>query len=206
MIDEDCLNLDLEMTQSSFLAKVADVQVIHKLHSILKLNGFVNFDIRYIGGRWVWVELESPQSLFSFKSSVELNKVFLEFKLIDKGFVPDERVVWIDIVGVPLVAWTPKAFKQIGAAWGENFFADIGRKESLAHGKVCVLTKNMFKIREDIDIVVNGASFDVKIQEFAYRVPDFELETEDSNCSDSDTESLLDSSSGETLDFQKMNK
>ncbi|GKE63535.1 hypothetical protein Tco_1513902, partial [Tanacetum coccineum] len=85
--------------------------------------------------RWVWIDLDAENDLSSFRLSMEMDKIFTEFKPIDKDFVTDERVVWIDIVGVPLCAWTSDAFKKIGTLWGESLFVDIDKGESLAHGK-----------------------------------------------------------------------
>ncbi|GKD72833.1 hypothetical protein Tco_1331115, partial [Tanacetum coccineum] len=48
--DDVCLSL--ESSKSSFLARAVNIQIIHRLHSILEINGFTNFHIRYIGGRW----------------------------------------------------------------------------------------------------------------------------------------------------------
>nr|GEV37041.1 paired amphipathic helix protein Sin3-like 2 isoform X3 [Tanacetum cinerariifolium] len=110
---------------------------------------------------------------------------------IDKDFVSDERVVWIDIVGVPLCAWTSNAFKKISTLWGERLFVDLDKEESLTHGKVCVLTKLMSKIQEGIRVKVNEKYYDVLINEFAYWAPDFDLdgdcesnESFDSDCLD----------------------
>nr|GEZ30646.1 hypothetical protein [Tanacetum cinerariifolium] len=154
-------------------------------------NGFTNFQIRYIGGRWVWIDLDVENDLSSFRLSVEMDKIFTEFKHIDKDFVTDERVVWIDIVGVPLCAWTRDAFKKIGTLWGESLFVDIDKGESLAHGKVCVLTKLVNKIKEGIRVKVNRKYYNVLINEFAYWAPDFEFEDDcesnessESDCSD----------------------
>nr|GEV36773.1 hypothetical protein [Tanacetum cinerariifolium] len=90
-------------------------------------------EIRIIEGRWVWIELDAENDLSSFRLFVEINKVFTEFKSIDEDFVLDERAVWIDIVGVPLCAWSSNAFKKIGTLWGESLFVDLDKGESLAH-------------------------------------------------------------------------
>ncbi|GJX34271.1 RNA-directed DNA polymerase, eukaryota [Tanacetum coccineum] len=38
---------------------------------------------------------------------------------VNPDFVSDERVVWLDIEGVPLYAWSRKSFDKIGNKWGE---------------------------------------------------------------------------------------
>nr|GEU49394.1 RNA-directed DNA polymerase, eukaryota, reverse transcriptase zinc-binding domain protein [Tanacetum cinerariifolium] len=95
--DDVCLSP--ESSKSSFLAKVVNVQIIHRLLSILEINGLMNFQIRSIGGRWVWIDLDADNDLSSFRLSVEMNKIFTKFKSIDKDFVQDEKVVslFVDI-------------------------------------------------------------------------------------------------------------
>nr|GEV35062.1 RNA-directed DNA polymerase, eukaryota, reverse transcriptase zinc-binding domain protein [Tanacetum cinerariifolium] len=103
LIDDDCLSF--ESNKSSFLARAVNIQIIHRLHSILENNGFTNFQIRYIRGRWVWIDLDAENDLYSFRLSVKMDKIFTEFKHIDKDFGTDERVVWIDIVeGIRVMA------------------------------------------------------------------------------------------------------
>nr|GEY11108.1 hypothetical protein [Tanacetum cinerariifolium] len=73
-------------------------------------------------------ELDAENDLSSFRLSMEMSKVFTKFKPIDKDFIPDERVVWIDIVGAPLCAWLSNAFKKIGTIWqGESLFVDLDK-------------------------------------------------------------------------------
>ncbi|GKE14058.1 hypothetical protein Tco_1421635, partial [Tanacetum coccineum] len=57
--------------------------------------------------------------------SPSLKKDFGEFRPgnvideVNQDFVSDERVVWLDIEGVPLYAWSRKSFDKIGNKWGE---------------------------------------------------------------------------------------
>ncbi|GKC42512.1 hypothetical protein Tco_1060234, partial [Tanacetum coccineum] len=84
----------------------------------------------------------------------------------------------------------------------ESLFVDIDKGESLAHGKVCVLTKLVNKIKEGIRVKVNEKYYDVLINEFAYWAPDFEFEDDcesnESSKSDCWDGKKLDTSSGPT--------
>ncbi|GJZ52327.1 ribonuclease H-like domain-containing protein [Tanacetum coccineum] len=125
------------------------------------LNGFTNFQIRYIRGIWVWNELDAENDLSSFRLYVEMNKVFTEFKPIDIDFVPAEKVVWIDIVGVPRCAWTSNAFKKIDTLWrGE----------------------------EGIRVNMNGKYYDVLIKEFACWAPNLKP---DGDCESNESSELI---------------
>nr|GEV97898.1 RNA-directed DNA polymerase, eukaryota, reverse transcriptase zinc-binding domain protein [Tanacetum cinerariifolium] len=48
----------------------------------------------------------------------------------------DERVVWIEIGGLPLNAWTTKTYKKIAGIWGEPLFVDEDPHDNVAMGRV----------------------------------------------------------------------
>nr|GEV91254.1 RNA-directed DNA polymerase, eukaryota, reverse transcriptase zinc-binding domain protein [Tanacetum cinerariifolium] len=45
---------------------------------------------------------------------------FTAMKHVTHSFKADERIVWIEISGLPLNAWTSKAFKKIAGSWGKS--------------------------------------------------------------------------------------
>ncbi|GJZ49289.1 hypothetical protein Tco_0603479 [Tanacetum coccineum] len=49
----------------------------------------------------------------SVKTSKALKEIFLEFKDVSHDFIPDERCVWIDLVGLPLASWAPEVYKKL---------------------------------------------------------------------------------------------
>ncbi|GKF41154.1 hypothetical protein Tco_0124496, partial [Tanacetum coccineum] len=54
---DDCIDLD-DMERSN-LAKVKDLSVISELLKHMSSEGFDDVGIRYVGGRWVWLEFDS---------------------------------------------------------------------------------------------------------------------------------------------------
>ncbi|GKB78654.1 hypothetical protein Tco_0945549 [Tanacetum coccineum] len=61
----------------------------------------------------------------SVKTSKALKEIFLEFKDVSHDFIPDERCVWIDLVGLPLASWAPEVYKKLGGRWGSSVFTDM---------------------------------------------------------------------------------
>ncbi|GJV12444.1 RNA-directed DNA polymerase, eukaryota [Tanacetum coccineum] len=47
-------------------------------------------------------------------------------------------MIWIEIDGLPLNAWTTNAFKKIAGNWGETVFVDEDADENIANGRVKV--------------------------------------------------------------------
>ncbi|GJY35102.1 hypothetical protein Tco_0420480 [Tanacetum coccineum] len=74
---------------------------------------------RYVGGRWVWLEFDSMDQVESVKTSKALKEIFLEFKDVSHDFIPDERCVWIDLVGLPFgLHGPPKVYQEVG--WSKS--------------------------------------------------------------------------------------
>nr|GEY64409.1 transposase, MuDR, MULE transposase domain protein [Tanacetum cinerariifolium] len=110
--EDDCI--DLDGMERSILAKVKDLSVITDLLKYMSSEGFVDVGLRYVGGRWVWLEFDSTDQVESVKNSKVLNDLFFELKDVSYDFIPDERCVWIDLVGLPLASWALEAYKKLG--------------------------------------------------------------------------------------------
>nr|GFB50903.1 hypothetical protein [Tanacetum cinerariifolium] len=72
-----------------------------------------------------------------------LNELFLELKDVSYDFIPNERCVWIDLVGLPLASWASEVYKKLGGRWGCSVFTDMVNDGPLSHGKFCVLTETL---------------------------------------------------------------
>nr|GFA03968.1 hypothetical protein [Tanacetum cinerariifolium] len=71
--EDDCI--DLNGIERSILAKVKDLSVITDLLKYMSSEGFVDVGLRYVGGRWVWLEFDSTDQVESVKNSKESFKV-----------------------------------------------------------------------------------------------------------------------------------
>ncbi|KAI8528317.1 hypothetical protein RHMOL_Rhmol12G0140800 [Rhododendron molle] len=78
-----------------------------------------------------------------------------------------KRFVWLSCKGVPLNIWNAETFKVIAEMWGSFILLDMATLKDLsfAEGKVLIATEKMNTIDKWIQIVVQGASYDVKISE-----------------------------------------
>ncbi|GJU67855.1 RNA-directed DNA polymerase, eukaryota [Tanacetum coccineum] len=122
---------------------------------------------KYIGGMWLWIEFDSPEACQKLQSIKDMSWYFTLLKHITQSFVIDERVVWIEIGGLPLNAWTSKAFKKIACSWGVPLFVDEDPSENAVIGRVCIKTKIQGQINETCKVVIHGKSHNVFVKEFA---------------------------------------
>ncbi|GJY77774.1 RNA-directed DNA polymerase, eukaryota [Tanacetum coccineum] len=185
-LDESDL-IDTSDAKNAILAKVRDVHLIPNINIVLNKEGFYNFQCKYIGGLWLWIELDSHEACLKLQSNKEMSWYFTHLKHIHHSFVLDERVVWIEISGLPLNAWSPKAFKKIASIWGTPLFVDEDPNETVSIGRICIKTKIHDHINEKCKVIVLGNSHSVSVKEFADWNPDIkDMDMLSSNNSEKD--------------------
>nr|GEV94704.1 RNA-directed DNA polymerase, eukaryota, reverse transcriptase zinc-binding domain protein [Tanacetum cinerariifolium] len=93
---------------------------MEKLYSIIECEGFTDVDIHHVGGLWVWIAFKNQSACQKFKNKVSLRAYFSDINPVMRNFVVDERMVWIEIEGLPLCAWGSKALKEIRESWANS--------------------------------------------------------------------------------------
>nr|GEY17621.1 RNA-directed DNA polymerase, eukaryota, nucleotide-binding alpha-beta plait domain protein [Tanacetum cinerariifolium] len=79
-----------------------DVNSILNLRTILTNEGFMDVKLSYLGGLWVMIELNSEETKMKLLQHTGVNSWYEELKLASQEFVCNERIVWVDIEGIPL--------------------------------------------------------------------------------------------------------
>ncbi|GJR80795.1 RNA-directed DNA polymerase, eukaryota [Tanacetum coccineum] len=92
---------------------------IQKLPTILSKEGFPNVKLTYLGGLWVMMESSSLITKEKFLQHVGVVSWFNSLSNAQPDFVSKERIVWVDIEGVPLHLWSHSTFTKIDSKWGE---------------------------------------------------------------------------------------
>nr|GEW84743.1 RNA-directed DNA polymerase, eukaryota, reverse transcriptase zinc-binding domain protein [Tanacetum cinerariifolium] len=129
LLDESCI---LEYDYSLALkGKVSNFGLLTNLKTVLTKEGFENFNLKYLGGFWVLIEFYMKQLLEKFKSHVGVGSWFSSLEYASNFFVIDERVVWVDIKGVPMKIWTNNTFNKFSSKWGELLFEEDRKNMSL---------------------------------------------------------------------------
>ncbi|GJV88665.1 RNA-directed DNA polymerase, eukaryota [Tanacetum coccineum] len=87
------------------MGEVKDFSSINNLRVLLSNEGFQHVRLAYLGGLWVMIELTSVQTKMRFLKHVGVASWFSQLCKAQQGdsFIR-ERIVWIDIEGVPLHA------------------------------------------------------------------------------------------------------
>nr|GEU97839.1 RNA-directed DNA polymerase, eukaryota [Tanacetum cinerariifolium] len=80
-------------------------------------------------------------------------------------FVSRERIVWVDIEGVPLHAWSRSTFNKIGSRWGEVMELEECNDDFFACKRICIKTKQEDNILEKFKDIIHGKIFVLRAKE-----------------------------------------
>ncbi|GJS95132.1 putative RNA-directed DNA polymerase, eukaryota, reverse transcriptase zinc-binding domain protein [Tanacetum coccineum] len=147
------------------LAKIREVEAMAKLYGILENEGFNGFEAHHVGGLWVWIEFNNQKACQRFKDKDSMKAYFSEITHVSRNFVVDEKLVWIEIDGLPLCAWSSEAFKKIGSLWGKFMFFEDDTRDNVSCRRVCIRTSLKHSISEMIQVEVTGVSYWVRVRE-----------------------------------------
>ncbi|CAH1415771.1 unnamed protein product [Lactuca virosa] len=123
-----------------------------------------------------------------------MNSVFSELKPLQKRFTLDSRVIWVEVKGLPLCAWTPPACKKVASRWGDPIFINDDEDAPAGVGRVCLKTTNMKKVSGKVNVDTEGMMFMVTIDEVSDWSPTILVgDTQEEEDSDEDSQYELES-------------
>ncbi|GJV06597.1 RNA-directed DNA polymerase, eukaryota [Tanacetum coccineum] len=185
VLDDSCLvNRDLT---NCVMGEVLQFSSINNLQVLLFNEGFHNTRIVYLGGLWVMIELNSSKSKLKFMEHVGVASWFQSLGNAQSDFAAKERIVWVDIEGVPLNAWSRSTFQKIGSKWGELVVLEDGYEDLFARKRICIMTSHTENILESFKLIVKGKVFWARAKELFVWSPSFKEVPEQELCSDDDS-------------------
>ncbi|GJZ14905.1 RNA-directed DNA polymerase, eukaryota [Tanacetum coccineum] len=183
VLDDSCtVNHDLE---NNVMGEVKQFSSINNLPVLLSNEGFSNVRIVYLGGHWVMIELPSAKAKSKLMKHVGVASWFKSLSDAQSDFLPRDRIVWVDIEGVPMHAWSRNTFHKIGSKWGEVLDLEESRDDFFARKRVCIKTNQEDNILEKFKIIVKGKIFVIRAKELFMWSPSFtEVAVKDYNSED----------------------
>ncbi|GJY37836.1 RNA-directed DNA polymerase, eukaryota, nucleotide-binding alpha-beta plait domain protein [Tanacetum coccineum] len=171
VLDDSCLvTKDLD---NCVMGEVRQFSSINNLHVLLHNEGFPNVEIAYLGGLWVMIKLGSSTGKHNVMKHVGVASWFVRLCKAQSDFVANDRIVWIDIEGVPLHAWSQNTFQKIGSKWGEVMELEDDNVDLFACKRLCIKTNQADNILESFKIIVKGKVFRIRAKELFVWSPSF---------------------------------
>ncbi|GKD15621.1 RNA-directed DNA polymerase, eukaryota [Tanacetum coccineum] len=78
---------------------------------------------------------------YIYWGNVGVGSWFSVIKQAYAEFVPEGRLVWVELDGVPFKFWSGPTFKRIAAKWGELLDVDDYDESNLHSKRICILSK-----------------------------------------------------------------
>ncbi|CAH1423762.1 unnamed protein product [Lactuca virosa] len=157
---------------ASVFAKLRDIRLIQNLFVLLKEEGFDDLQIKYVASDWVYLTFLSEEVCTRFKKCKGIKAYFSLFRPDVNGFFVKERVVWIEMIGLPCCAWNEDDVSKVASMWDDVCFLDDDGDAPLAIKRVCIRTSKPTLIHEAFKVVVQGIEYDVAVREVFNWEPD----------------------------------
>nr|GEZ83460.1 RNA-directed DNA polymerase, eukaryota [Tanacetum cinerariifolium] len=91
-----------------------------------------------------------------------VNSWFHDLLAATHDLVINERIVWVDIEGLPLNLWSSASFSKIGQKWGNVMDIEESSGSSFARKRLCIMTNHQQEIQAESHIE-KGASLKVSV-------------------------------------------
>nr|GEY63946.1 RNA-directed DNA polymerase, eukaryota [Tanacetum cinerariifolium] len=160
------------------MGKVKEFSSIPNLYTILHDEGFLDIKLTYLGGLWVLIELDKLETKEALKNHTGIKSWFQVIKDACNDFVSEERIVWMDIEGVPIHAWSRESFIRIGKKWGDTLNLEDNADSSFGRKRFCLKMKHPTSILETFKIIIKGKVFMVRAKKLFTWNPVFSMHKE----------------------------
>nr|GEY32638.1 RNA-directed DNA polymerase, eukaryota [Tanacetum cinerariifolium] len=157
--------LDTSDMRNVIFVKVRDVHLILNINNVLKKRAFMTFNANTLEVCDCGLNSTLPSPAKSYNLTKRCH-------------------------GLPLHAWTTKAYKKFAGSWGEPLFVDEDPHDNISMGRVCIKTKIQGQITETCKVVIHGKPHNLWVKKFAGWVPNIKtiesLSSENSKTDNSD--------------------
>ncbi|PWA88953.1 hypothetical protein CTI12_AA116050 [Artemisia annua] len=200
VLDDSCLNLkDYSLC---LFGKVKDFTSLSNLKVVLVNEGFCNIKIKYMGGYWVMMEFQSEEAKNSFQINTVMGTWFSQIQQASCDFTTDERVIWVEIEGIPIKMWSENTFNRIASKWGVLLDVDDQEDKYFHSKRICINTKITTNVFESFKTIYRGKVVWVRAKEVPGWVPNFVEGYEEE--SDSDVDSEVEPNAGDSNNVEDL--
>nr|GEV96982.1 hypothetical protein [Tanacetum cinerariifolium] len=159
--------------------KVNEFASLTNLKVVLGKEGYANIELKYMGGFWVIIVFQDDETKKRFQFNLAVGSWFSQIIQAHNDFVIDERVIWVEVEGVPCKWWSRNTFSRITSRWGTLLNGEELEEEGYYSNKICIRTKLKTVVFDSFKMVYRGMTCWVRAIEVPGWVPDFEEDGEE---------------------------
>nr|GEX84432.1 nucleotide-binding alpha-beta plait domain-containing protein [Tanacetum cinerariifolium] len=139
VLDETCLNH--EDFSLCLLRKVKEFASLTNLKVVLGKEEYANFELKHMGGFWVMIVFQDDETRKKFQFNLAVGSWFSQIIQAHNDFVIDERVIWVEVEGIPCKWWSRNTFSRIASRWGTLLNGEELEEEGYHSNKICIRKK-----------------------------------------------------------------
>ncbi|GJV19995.1 RNA-directed DNA polymerase, eukaryota, reverse transcriptase zinc-binding domain protein [Tanacetum coccineum] len=149
--------------------KVEEIKVIEK--HVMMLESTTSILEHSTGDRAVFAKVKHLHSIPTLKKSYD-SEGFLDVSMkyvVDLWVLIEERLVWLDIEGIPLMAWSNDYIKRVARVWGEVVYMDDEEDDNMCSARVCVESIKKEIVMAHLEVDVEGKWYNIRVKEIKKR-------------------------------------
>ncbi|GJW27971.1 RNA-directed DNA polymerase, eukaryota [Tanacetum coccineum] len=176
--DQDLIRV--EDSTSVILLKVKDMDSMSNMYMICMNEGFLDLKIHHVGGFWIWIQFPSSVSCAKFRENITMKSLYSAINSVSPSFIVDERMIWIEISGLPLCAWGSNAFKKVAGTLGKFMFSESEESTAMSSGRVCISTRSHNFVSKKVLVEIHEEMFEAQVHElgnWSINISDDSLDT-----------------------------
>ncbi|KAL4576563.1 hypothetical protein LXL04_012659 [Taraxacum kok-saghyz] len=150
-----------------------DLRATDNIRSICQGEGFHDVEPKYIGGLWVLLDFLSLERREAFQQHHAFASWFSVIKPWKNDFVVPERILWVEVEGIPLLACSEDTFNKIASKWGEMVFVDNSDPTNRFSIRMGIKTGHAALVFESVYVNVLGVEYCLRTWELSYWSPTF---------------------------------
>nr|GFA05607.1 RNA-directed DNA polymerase, eukaryota [Tanacetum cinerariifolium] len=145
----------------------------------------------------VMIECDNVETKANMLQHTGVKSWFHVHQNVVHDFVSDERIVWVDIEGIPLNVWSRETFTRIRKKWGEALDIEDNVDSSFGRKRLCIKTKLPLSILESFKVIFKGKVYMVRAKELFTWNPIFLGQKEMEYTSDEDSDEVSETNFGD---------
>nr|GEZ15035.1 nucleotide-binding alpha-beta plait domain-containing protein [Tanacetum cinerariifolium] len=173
VLDETCLNHEY------FSLCLQGCCIINNLKVVLCKKGYANIELKYMGGFWVMIVFQDDETKKRIQFNLAVGSWFSQIIQAHNDFVINERVIWVEVEGVPCTWWSRNTFSRIASRWGTLLNREELEDEGYHSNRTCIRTKLKTVVFNLFKMVYRGMTCWVRAIKVPGWVPDFEEDGEE---------------------------
>ncbi|KAL4555552.1 hypothetical protein LXL04_038174 [Taraxacum kok-saghyz] len=157
----------------AWLGCYKDFRAIANTRSMCQGEGFRDVHPVYLGGLWVLLDFQLVETRDNFVNHAAFKNWFDILQPWFNNFVVKERILWVEVEGVPLLAWCRSTFEEIASKWGRLIFIDDSDVSNRFSIRLGILSLHAPLVFESVFVTIQDVEYCVRVRELSSWTPSF---------------------------------